>query len=246
MYSELLNAFRQASGNKGFNFDNAMVIQGDNNIIVKMLNGDSYKIIASDNTVKVEKIIKSTNTETTETTETNTEVLESKKAQLVPIFTNDLFDILNDIDPENIDSIIDADERIKNFLNIANSEGDYDEQAEYVKDLFRTLKLLKDKYDEFSKNPNMELLKTIHDGFDHINKKLDEDTHVSDITKIKQHKIRSYILSYLSENLEEWRYNLPEDFNEWDDYDDSIADKSNQIIQSILTQIDEDGSCKAN
>lgn len=76
MYSELLNAFRHASDNEGFNFDNATVIQGDNNIIVKMLNGDSYKIIASDDTVKVEKIIKSTSTETVET---DSETLESKR-----------------------------------------------------------------------------------------------------------------------------------------------------------------------
>lgn len=243
IYLELLNAFRQASGNEGFNFDNAAVIQGDNNIIVKMLNGDSYKIIASDDTVKVEKIIKSTSTETVET---DSETLESKKAQLEPIFTNDLFEILNDIDPENIDSIIDADERIAEFLNIAQDEEDYDEQAEYIKDLFKTLKLLKDNYEEFIKNSNAELFKTIHDRFDHINEKLDNDKGISDITKTKQYKIRSYILSYLSENLEEWRYDLPIDFNEWNEYDNDIAEKSNQIIQDILTQIDEDGSCKVN
>lgn len=127
MYSELLNAFRHASDNEGFNFDNATVIQGDNNIIVKMLNGDSYKIIASDDTVKVEKIIKPINTETTET---NTEVLESKKGQLKPIFTEGLFGKLNDeFDSENLDLIAGIDSSIEDIL------GEVDEvQHDYIKE----------------------------------------------------------------------------------------------------------------
>ena len=230
MYLELLNAFRQASGNDGFNFDNAEVIQGDNNIIVKMLNGDSYKIIASDDTVKVEKIIKPINTEITET---NTEVLESKKAQLKPIFTEGLFGKLNDgFDSENLDLIAGIDSSIEDIL------GEVDEvQHGYIKEFFRTLKSVKTKYNEFAEATDQESakekLREINDELSNINKNLNENS--DEDTKEIQSDIRLGILSLISEGF-------TDDVEIGDDQSQTLA----YAVEKLCKQINEDTSCKLN
>lgn len=230
MYLELLNAFRQASGNEEFNFDNATVIQGDNNIIVKMLNGDSYKIIASDDTVKVEKIIKPINTETTET---NTKVLESKKAQLKPIFTEGLFGKLNDgFDSENLDLIAGIDSSIEDIL------GEVDEvQHGYIKEFFRTLKLVKTKYNEFAETTDQESakekLREINDELSNINKNLNKNS--DEDTREIQSDIRLGILSLISEGF-------TDDVEIEDDQSQTLA----YAVEKLCKQINEDTSCKLN
>lgn len=233
MYLELLNAFRDASDNKGFNFDNADVEQGDNNIIVKMLNGDSYKIIASDNTVKVEKITKPTNTETAETTETNTGVLESKKAQLKSIFTEGLFGKLNDgFDSENLGTIAGIDPSIEDIL------GEVDEvQHGYIKEFFRTLKSVKTKYNEFAgitdQESAKEKLREINDELSNINKNLNENS--DEDTREIQSDIRLGILSLISEGF-------TDDVEIGDDQSQTLAN----AVEKLCKQINEDTSCKLN
>lgn len=233
MYFELLDAFRQVSGNEGFNFDNADVVQGDNNIIVNMLNGDSYKIIASDNTVKVEKITKPTNTETVETTEINTEVLESKKAQLKPIFTEGLFGKLNDgFDSENLDLIAGIDPSIEDIL------GEVDEvQHGYIKEFFRTLKSVKTKYNEFAGTTDQESakekLREINDELSNINKNLNENS--DEDTREIQSDIRLGILSLISEGF-------TDDVEIGDDQSQTLAN----AVEKLREQINEDTSCKLN
>lgn len=234
MYLELLNAFRHASDNEGFNFDNATVIQGDNNIIVKMLNGDSYKIIASDDTVKVEKIIKPINTETTET---NTEVLESKKAQLKPIFTEGLFGELNDgFDSENLDLIVGIDPSIEDILNdIADFEQDQIEiQHNYIKEFFQALKSVKKKYNEFIEITDQESAKQklqgIKDELLNINENLYNNGN-EDIIAI-QSEIRLGILKLISKNFANY-------------IEENSLDLDN-AVQQLSNQINEDTSCKTN
>ena len=161
-----------------------------------MLNGDSYKIIASDDTVKVEKIIKPINTETIET---NTEVLESKKTQLKPIFTEGLFGKLNDgFDSENLDLIAGIDSSIEDIL------GEVDEvQHGYIKEFFRTLKSVKTKYNKFAEATDQESAKEklleINDELLNINKNLNENSDEN--TREIQSEIRLGILSLISEGF---------------------------------------------
>lgn len=229
-YLELLKAFRQVSGNEGFNFDNAEVIQGDNNIIVKMLNGDRYKIIASDNTVKVEKIAKPTSTETTET---NTETLESKKTQLKPIFTEGLFGKLNDgFDSENLDLIAGIDSSIEDIL------GEVDEvQHGYIKEFFRTLESVKTKYNEFVETTDQESakekLREINDELSNINRNLNENS--DEDTREIQSDIRLGILSLISEGF-------TDDVEIGDDQSQTLA----YAVEKLRKQINEDTSCKLN
>lgn len=229
-YLELLQAFRSLSGNEGFNFDNTDVEQGDNNIIVKTLSGDKYKIIASDDTVKVEKIVKSTSTETIET---STETLESKKAQLEPIFTEGLFGNLNDeFDTENLDQIAGIDPSIEDIL------GEVDEvQHGYIKEFFRTLKSVKTKYNEFVETTDQESAKEklheINGELSNINRNLNENSDEN--TREIQSDIRLGILSLISEGF-------TDDVEMGDDQSQTLA----YAVEKLRKQINEDTSCKLN
>jgi hypothetical protein len=195
-----------------------------------MLNGDSYKIIASDDTVKVEKIIKPINTGTTET---NTEVLESKKAQLEPIFTEGLFGKLNDgFDSENLDLIAGIDPSIEDIL------GEVDEvQHGYIKEFFRTLTSVKTKYNEFVKTTDQEFAKEklseINDELSNINKNLNKNS--DEDTREIQSDIRLGILSLISEGF-------IDDVEIGDDQSQTLA----YAVEKLCKQINEDTSCKLN